>query len=170
MHESRYCLWCASPLEIRLIDGRDFKACPSCHFVEYVDPKVAVATIIPWEGGILLGRRSISPGKGAWSFPSGYVNRGEKLEDAAAREVWEEINLRVRINRLVGVYSRSGQAVILVVYAADVLEGEPVAADEMSEVAAFPPDQLPPMAFDHDERIVADWRAGHMLSLETEPR
>ena len=97
----------------------------------------------PGNGGILLGRRSISPGKGAWSFPSGYVNRGEKLEEAAAREVWEEINLRVRINRLVGVYSQAGQAVILVVYAADIIEGEPVAADEMSEVAAFPPEQLP---------------------------
>jgi ADP-ribose pyrophosphatase YjhB (NUDIX family) len=166
MHESRFCLWCAEPLETRIIDGRDFKACPSCHFVEYVDPKVAVATIIPWADGILLGRRSINPGKGSWSFPSGYVNRGEALEEAAAREVWEEVRLRVRINRLVGVYSQAGQAVILVVYGAEILEGEPFAADEMSEVAAFPPDQLPPMAFTHDDRIVADWYAGRMLSLD----
>jgi len=170
MHESRFCLWCASPLEDRVIDGRDFRACPDCHFVEYVDPKVAVATIIPWRDGILLGKRSISPGKGEWSFPSGYVNRGEALEEAAAREVWEEVSLRVRINRLVGVYSQAGRAVILVVYGAEIIEGEPIAADEMSEVAAFPPEQLPPMAFDHDERIVADWRAGHMLSLEGAPQ
>ncbi|MFN0072536.1 MAG: NUDIX hydrolase [Chloroflexota bacterium] len=166
MHESRFCLWCATPLETRQIDDREFKACPICHFVEYVDPKVAVATIIPLSGGILLGKRSINPGKGYWSFPSGYVNRGEVLEEAAAREVWEETNLRVRMNRLVGVYSQVGQAVILVVYAADVIEGEPIAGDEMSELAIFTPEELPSMAFTHDEQIVADWRAGSMGRLQ----
>lgn len=166
MHESRFCLWCATPLEVRQIDGRDYNACPACHFVEYVDPKVAVATIIPMDGGILLGKRAISPGKGQWSFPSGYVNRGEVLEEAAAREVWEETNLEVRINRLVGVYSSSGQAVVLVVYAAEVTGGQAAAGEEMSELAVFQPESLPAMAFQHDVQIIADWRAGQMQHLQ----
>jgi len=125
--------------------------------VEWQDPKVAVAVIVPWRGGILLGQRAISPGRGDWSFPSGYVNRGEVLEEAAAREVWEETNLQVRMDGLVGVYSEADQPVILVVYAAEVLSGEPSPGEEMSKLDVFPPDQLPTMAFSHDQTIIRDW-------------
>src|SRR5215207_2386051 len=149
MHEARFCLWCATPLETRSIDGADRKACPACHYVEWVDPKVAVAAIIASGDGILLGKRSINPGKGAWSFPSGYVNRGEVLEEAAAREVMEETNLDVVMERLVGVYSEAGSPVILVVYSARIIGGDPAPGDEMSELQVFPPESLPPMAFDH---------------------
>jgi ADP-ribose pyrophosphatase YjhB (NUDIX family) len=126
--------------------------------VYYVDPKVAVAVIVPREGGIVLGRRAIDPGLGAWSFPSGYVDRGEVLEEAAAREVLEEIGLEVAIENLVGLYSTAGDPVILAVYSARVIEGALRPGPEMSEVAIFPTDKLPPMAFSHDARIIADWQ------------
>jgi 8-oxo-dGTP diphosphatase len=157
MHESRYCLWCASTLEVRQIDGTDRNACPTCHFVEWVDPKVAVAVIIPYGDGVLLGRRSINPGKGSWSFPSGYVNRGEVLEAAAAREVLEETHLSVEMERLVGAYSEAGKPVILIVYEARIIGGEPAAGDEMSELQTFSPEHLPTMAFEHDQKILNDW-------------
>lgn len=158
MFKPRFCPACGGRLKPADVEGQRRPVCESCQFVYYVDPKVAVAMIVPRGNGIVLGRRAIDPGLGDWSFPSGYVDRGEVLEEAAVREVSEEIGLTVTIEGLVGLYSTAGEPVILAVYAARVGEGALTPGPEMSELAVFPPDQLPPMAFSHDERIIADWR------------
>jgi 8-oxo-dGTP diphosphatase len=157
MFEPTFCPQCGGRLATRQVEQRDRPVCADCEFVYYVDPKVATAVIVPHDGGIVLGRRAISPGRGAWSFPSGYVDRGEVVEQAAVREVWEEIGVDVEIDGLIGLYSTAGQAVILAVYASHIVGGELKAGPEMSELDIFPPDALPTMAFEHDQRIVADW-------------
>ena len=134
-----------------------------CGRVIYSDPKVAVAAIIPMDGGIVLLRRAIEPQIGKWSFPSGYVDRGEKLERALEREVLEECGLVVGVEWLVGVYSEEEQAVVLVVYHADVISGELVAGDETSEARVFALDEMPELAFEHDDRIVRDWWKGSKM-------
>ena len=154
----RFCPSCAGGLRATEVEGYQRPVCDACGFVYYLDPKVAVAVIVPFDDGIVLGRRAIDPGLGAWSFPSGYVNRGEVLEEAAIREVEEEIGLEVAIDGLVGLYSSAGETVILAVYAAHAVGGSLQAGPEMSELAVFPPDRLPPMAFSHDRRIIADWQ------------
>lgn len=153
----RFCPSCGQVLATVEMEGYLRPVCEGCGFVYYLDPKVAVAVIVPHGEGIVLGRRAIDPGRGAWSFPSGYVNRGEVLEEAAAREVEEEIGLRVAIDGLIGLYSSAGETVILAVYAGRVIGGQLGPGPEMSELGIFPPDQLPPMAFSHDRRIIADW-------------
>jgi 8-oxo-dGTP pyrophosphatase MutT (NUDIX family) len=67
--------------------------CDACGFVFFQDPKVAVGTIVPIEGKILLIRRAIEPAYGKWVFPGGFVDRGERTEEAAIRETREESNL-----------------------------------------------------------------------------
>ena len=99
--------------------------------------------ILEREGRILLARRDIEPRTGAWGFPSGYVDRGERVEDAALREVREEVGVEARIDRLVGLYSYAGRPVIIVVFAGEILSGEPVAAHETREVATFLPEEIP---------------------------
>lgn len=47
-----------------------------------------------------------------WGLPGGYVELGESVADAAAREVYEETGVRVEIGRLVGVYSDPARQVI----------------------------------------------------------
>jgi NADH pyrophosphatase NudC (nudix superfamily) len=70
--------------------------CDRCGFIVYLDPKVAVGTIIRTaDHQIVLCRRGIEPGYGRWVFPGGYVDRGEKLEVAAVREAREECGLDV---------------------------------------------------------------------------
>ena len=140
------------------IDGGHHR-CVECDRIIYSDPKVAVAAIIPMDNGIVLLKRAIEPQIGKWSFPSGYVDRGEKLERALEREVLEECGLVVRVEWLVGVYSEAGQAVVLVVYHADVVSGELVAGDETSEARVFAIEKMPELAFEHDDRIVRDWLA-----------
>lgn len=155
-----YCLVCASPLELRVLEGRERPTCARCGFVRYVDPKVATAVVLGDGDGVLLVRRNINPGRGKWSFPAGYVNRGEVVEEAAVREVLEEIHVRVQLAGLVGVYSGEGDPVILIVYAGVIASGRPRPdGQEISEVRRFPADELPEMAFGHDLRVLADW--GH---------
>lgn len=154
-----YCLHCGAALSVREVEGQPRPVCAACGWVYYADPKVAVAVLVGRDGRILLNRRAIEPGLGRWSFPSGYVNRGEVLQEAARREVWEETSLEVEIGPLFGVYSERGNPVVLVVYTARETRGEPVAGPEVSEVGWFAPDALPELAFPHDHEIVARWAA-----------
>ena len=108
---------------------------PSCGFVFYLDPKIAVGTVIQMpNGGIVLVKRAIEPGYGKWVFPGGYVDRGEEITLAAIREAKEEAGVDVRLDRLINIYSYAGRTPIVVVYAATYLGGELAVDDEGLEV------------------------------------
>jgi len=168
-----YCLMCGTPLEARHHEDRDRPTCPGCGFIHYLDPKVAVAVVLGDDRGVLLGRRCIDPGSGRWSFPAGYVNRGEVLEEAAVREVLEELGVAVMLRGIVGVYSERGEPVVLVVYAGEIEAGEPHPdGHEVSEVRTFALDALPEdLAFPHDRQVLSDWkravRTGSLIRTHT---
>ena len=137
--------------------------CTVCGQVAYLDPKLAVAVLVVREGRILLGRRgpgTREPGK--WSFPAGFVERGERVEHAAAREAREETGLEVTVGSLVGLYSSDGEPVVLAVYEGTA-EGEPRAGDDLTDVGWFPVATLPELAFPRDRRIVDEWMAGREI-------
>lgn len=132
--------------------------CSSCGRTIWNDPKIAGAAIVPIDGGIVMVQRAIEPAIGKWSFPSGYVNRGEKLEQAVEREVLEECGLEVEVEHLVGLYSENGNPIVLAVYQVRVTGGKLESADhETLDVRVFDVNQLPELAFDHDRGILADW-------------
>src|SRR4029453_17974116 len=115
-----------------------------CGFVFYLDPKVAVGTIIrSREGRIVLVRRAIEPGYGKWVFPGGYVDRGEEIREAAVREAREEAGLHVRLDRLINVYSYTGRVPVIIVFAATQFGGELAIDDESLEVREFEPAEIP---------------------------
>ena len=155
-----FCSECGSELEQRLAFGQMRGVCPSCEHVHFIDPKVAVGVIVELDGGIVLGKRGHEPNLGRWSFPSGFVDSGEILEQAAVREVEEETGLKVRVDRLLGVYSSEGERTVFVAYAGSIIGGRLEAGEECLEVASFPLDRLPELAFPHDDKIVAAWAAG----------
>src|SRR5439155_7634522 len=113
----KYCPVCGTALVTRELHGHARPACPSCGYVYYAAPKVAVGVVIGQDGRLLLNRRAIDPGMGRWSFPSGYVDLGESTTTAAIREVKEETGYDVRLDGLVGVYSSDTRPVVFVVYA-----------------------------------------------------
>lgn len=117
--------------------------CLNCDYVAYQDPKVAVCVIIEMGGKIVLLRRKISTGSGDWAVPGGFVDAGERVEDAAIREVKEEVGLDVNIEELIGVYSRAGDPVILIVYAGAAKDGNPSCGPEALEVVLFPYAEIP---------------------------
>jgi ADP-ribose pyrophosphatase YjhB (NUDIX family) len=155
----KFCPECASPVVWRVISGRERATCPTCAFVHYEDPKLVAVALIPIEGKLVLGRRSINPRRGYWSFPSGYVDRGEPVHLAAIREVNEETCLVVEIEDLLGLYSEPDNPVVLAVYVTRAIGGTLVAGDEMSEVGLFSANAMPELAFPNDHRILADWNA-----------
>jgi 8-oxo-dGTP diphosphatase len=141
-----------------VVEGYPRPVCTACGQVAYLDPKLAVAVLILREGRILLGKRgpgTREPGK--WSFPAGFVERGERVEHAAAREAREETGLDVTIGELIGLYSDEGEPVVLVVYAATAAAGNPAAGDDLTEVGWFAPTALPELAFPRDLRILETW-------------
>lgn len=144
----KFCPVCGSALEPRVLKITEPKrlVCTNlaCGFVFYLDPKIAVGTIIRGpEQGIVLAKRAIEPGYGKWVFPGGYVDRGEEITMAAIREAREEAGLDVRLDRLINIYSYAGSAPMIVVYAATMISGELAVDDESLEIREFSVDELP---------------------------
>ena len=164
--DNTYCHRCGAVLGKACVAGALRPKCESCGAVVFLDPKVAVVVIASQDSRILMVKRDIDPMMGRWSFPSGYVDRGEVVEDAAVREVREETNVDVSLDALLGVYSRKGAPVVLVAYAASIVGGRPQAGDEAQEVDMFAVDELPPLPFPDDAEIVADWRRHTELDSE----
>jgi 8-oxo-dGTP diphosphatase len=126
---------------------------------KYERPSVTVDVVIfgvmEGELKVLLIQRKNWPFEGTWAIPGGFVDMDEPLEDAAARELYEETEIE-------GVYLEQfytfGQPdrdprtrVITVAYLALVDAGrlQPRAADDAADVGWFSVHNLPPLAFDH---------------------
>ena len=145
-HAYQFCPRCGGPLERRRLKASEPErpVCSRCGFVFYIDPKIAVGTIIRTDGDrLVLVRRAIEPGYGLWVFPGGYVDRGEPLTSAAVREAREECGLEVRLDSLVNIYSYPGRAPVIVVYAATAVGGTLCADDECLETAEFDSASIP---------------------------
>lgn len=78
------------------------KTCQSCRQETYSNPIPVVTTLIPVHSfdklqpqGLLLVQRLIEPHIGGWAFPGGYIVSGESWQEAAAREVFEEVNIKL---------------------------------------------------------------------------
>jgi len=154
----KFCPSCAAALEIKEVFGQQRPMCPSCGRVIFYDPKVAVICIVPRDGQVLMIRRGTDLGYGLWGLPGGYVDRGEVVEKAAAREVWEETGLVVETGDLIGLFSESGDPVMVAVYAARETGGTMEAGPEALEVEFFSIDALPELAFPRDREVLVRWK------------
>lgn len=156
-----FCPRCGGRFEERVLKTGDPErlVCGSCGFVFYLGPKLVAGAIFELDGEIVLVQRDIEPGRGKWTFPGGFVERGERAEVAAEREVLEECGLEVRARGIIGLYSYEGQIPAIAVFGADVLGGEPTPLDETMDVKGFPRDGLPwdEMAFPSTEHALKDY-------------
>jgi len=121
-------------------------------------PSVAVDGVLIKNGKILLIKRKNEPFKDKWALPGGFVEYGERVEDAVLREFQEEVGIKAKIKKLLGVYSEPDRDprghVISIVFLLEA-EGEPKAGDDAADAKFFSLDNLPPLAFDH-EKIIKD--------------
>lgn len=133
--------------------------CGRCGFVFYLGPKLVAGAIFELDGGILLIQRSIEPGYGKWTFPGGFVERGEIAEDAAEREVLEECGVEIEVTGIIGLYTYEDQTPAIAVFSAEVKGGEPRALDETMDVKCFAENELPwpEMAFPSTVHALKDY-------------
>lgn len=159
--EYSFCPRCGGRFEERVLKRGDPErlVCGSCGFVFYLGPKLVAGAIFELEGEIVLVQRDIEPGYGKWTFPGGFVERGERAEVAAEREVLEECGLEILAGGIIGLYSYEGQIPAIAVFRATVVGGEPVPLDETMDVKGFPKDGLPwrEMAFPSTEQALKDY-------------
>jgi len=127
----------------------------------YKKPSITVDGILVENGKILLVVRKKEPFKGFYALPGGFVEYGEKTEDAIIREMREETGLEVKVKRLIGVYSDPNRDprghTITVVYELEKIGGELIGGDDAESVAMIPLSELPLLAFDHN-KIVEDYK------------
>ncbi len=166
----RFCPRCGHALEHKVLKASEPPrlVCATCEFVFYLDPKIAVGTIIRSSGDrIVLVRRAIEPGYGRWVFPGGYVDRGEPLQTAAIREAREECGLDVRLDGLINIYSYAGRTPVIVAYAATAIGGGLCADDECLEAAEVEASAIPwnELAFRSTHDALRDYLAGLLHPL-----
>ncbi|MDQ3862389.1 MAG: NUDIX hydrolase [Actinomycetota bacterium] len=159
--EYKFCPRCGDHLGVRVLKRGDPErlVCESCGFVFYLGPKLVAGTIFEMDGGVVLIQRSIEPGYGKWTFPGGFVERGEVAENAARRETLEETGVETEVRDIVGLYTYDGQIPAIAVFAARAVRGKPVPLDETMDVRSFPRDGLPwaQMAFPSTEQALKDY-------------
>lgn len=135
--------------------------CPHCNLTiaQPRNPIPTVDVIIEIKGKIVLIKRKNPPF--GWALPGGFVDYGESFEDAAAREAFEETGLMLRALEQFHTYSNPNRDTRMhtasTVYLAQSDE-IPTAGDDAAEACLFTEDELPELAFDHDQ-IVADYFA-----------
>ncbi len=128
-------------------------------------PSLTVDAVVPMGGGtVLLIRRANEPFRGCWALPGGFVDIGERVEDACLRELREETGIDGRIRCLIGVFSDPDRDprghTVSVVYAVDPVRGEMQGADDATEAAAVPYTEDLQLAFDHREIVETALRNG----------
>ncbi len=121
-------------------------------------PVLTVDSIIEINGSIVLIKRIANSFKGFWALPGGHVEYGETVEHAALRESKEETGLRIKIKRLVGVYSdprRNPDNVhrVAVAFFAKKTGGKLACGSDAGDIGLFTKQEISGMrlAFDHNK-------------------
>jgi ADP-ribose pyrophosphatase YjhB (NUDIX family) len=100
-----YCSQCGAPVALRIPPGDHLPrhVCDACGAIHYQNPRLVVGCVPEYEGRILLCRRAIEPRLGYWTVPAGFMENGETLQQAAARESHEEALAQVDIGSLLAM-------------------------------------------------------------------
>jgi ADP-ribose pyrophosphatase YjhB (NUDIX family) len=94
------------------------------------------AVVTDEQGRLLVIQRGHDPGAGLWSIPGGRIEPGETDAQALVRELLEETNLQVKVDRFIGRVQRpglGGAVIDIRDYAATVTGGMLRAGDDAAD-------------------------------------
>jgi 8-oxo-dGTP diphosphatase len=153
-----YCPRCGKSL--RRVENR--VECDACGLRHYARSEVgASAFVVDEDGRILLARRAHEPDAGLWDAPGGFVEEGEDPLVGLKRELREEAGVEIEVEDFVGAYTDTygdgpeAGSVLNLAWEARIVSGDPVPADDVSELRWFTKDELP-----EDVELAFRWLAG----------
>ena len=153
-------------LSIPAGEDRLRRVCDTCGFIDYVNPKIVVGSVVVWsepgeEDRILLCRRAIEPRTGFWTLPAGYMETNESTWAAAAREAREEACAEIEIDALIAVYDIPRISQVQLMHRARLLRPDIAPGVESLEVGLFRWAEIPwdELAFPSVHWALEQWRA-----------
>lgn len=140
-----YCSACGASLSTQIPDGDTLPrlVCGQCATIHYENPKIVVGCIPEWKDRILLCKRAIEPRYGLWTFPAGFMEMDETVEDAAARETLEEANAAVEISQLYAIFSIPQVNQVYIVFRGIMNKAKFGAGRESLEVTLLKREEIP---------------------------
>ena len=141
----KYCCHCGASVSLKVPAGDVLPrfVCDVCRTIHYQNPKIVVGCLAEWNDQILLCRRAIEPRIGFWTFPAGFMEKGESAEEAAARETREEAEADVEITSLYAVFSLPHISQVYLVFRGILRRSTFGAGSESLETRLFQPDKIP---------------------------
>ena len=149
-----FCSVCGSASEVR--EAGLLRVCPTCGAEHHprTDPVVIMLVVDEERDRVLLGRQPSWPAN-RYSALAGFVEPGESLEDAVAREVFEESGVEVRDARYVSSQPWPFPSSLMLGFEASWVGGAPVAADgELEDVRWFTRGELSDAAAGHGSMLL----------------
>ncbi|MEP3630202.1 MAG: NUDIX hydrolase [Hyphomicrobiales bacterium] len=124
-------------------DTHERDVCTTCGFIDYVNPRIVVGSVVRHEGKILLCKRAIEPRSGYWTLPAGYLELNETPENGAIREAQEEACADLIIDSLLAVYAVPHISQVQLMYRAHLQTPHFAAGPESLDVQLFDWDDIP---------------------------
>lgn len=141
----KFCNQCGARVELRIPPGDQLPryVCDACGTIHYLNPRLVVGCVPEYQGRILLCRRAIEPRRGFWTVPAGFMENGETLQQAAARESYEEALARVEIGSLLTIVHVLHAHQVHVFFRAALSEPSIGAGPESLEAVLLEPKDIP---------------------------
>ena len=141
----QFCSGCGAELRIEIPgdDHRPRYVCGQCSTVHYENPKVVAGCVTEYAGRILLCRRSIEPRYNCWTVPAGFMELGETVAEAAARETLEEACAEVKLGPMLAVVDVVQAGQVHIFYRGTLVDGKYAAGSETLEAELFAPADIP---------------------------
>lgn len=140
-----FCPSCGQPVVLRVPDGDHLArhVCSACSTIHYQNPRIIAGCVPEWQGKILLCKRAIEPRRGYWTIPAGFMENGESVQAAAAREAMEEALAKVEIGSLVAIVNVLRANQVHIMFRARLLDLDFGVGPESLEVGLYDESEIP---------------------------
>jgi ADP-ribose pyrophosphatase YjhB (NUDIX family) len=141
----KFCSSCGQPVVSRIPTGDHLPryVCTACGTIHYENPRIIAGCVIETEGKILLCKRAIEPRLGYWTIPAGFMENGESVQAAAAREAVEEALAHVEIASLLAIVNVLHAHQVHIMFRARLTDPRFGIGPESLETALYDENEIP---------------------------